>query len=81
MPTDEDDQDGHFFFIFNHLETGATSPPSRVQPLFLLLKSTPQLLGGWGGGKNIGLDQCVDMVGTPRGCWHLRRAASVSIEP
>jgi len=26
------------------------------------------------------LDQCADTVGTPRGCWHLRGAASVSIE-
>ena len=26
------------------------------------------------------LDQCIDTVDTPRGCWHLRGAASVSIE-
>ena len=26
------------------------------------------------------LDQCIDTVGTPRGCWHLRGAASVSVE-
>ena len=35
MPTDEDDQDGHFFY--NHPERGSTSPPRRAQPLLLLV--------------------------------------------
>jgi len=36
MPTDEDDQDGHFFF--NHPERGgAISLPRRAQPLLMLL--------------------------------------------
>jgi len=39
MPTDEDDQDGHFFY--NHPERGPTSPPRRAQPLFLLSRSNP----------------------------------------
>jgi len=39
MPTDEDDQDGHFFY--NHPERGPTSPPRRAQPLLLLFRSNP----------------------------------------
>jgi len=39
MPTDEDDQDGHFFY--NHTERGATSLPRRAQPLLLLFRSNP----------------------------------------
>ena len=41
MPTDEDDQDGHFFF--NHPERGATPLPRRAQPLLLLFRSNPPL--------------------------------------
>jgi len=44
MPTDEDDQDGHF--LFNHPKRGGTSPPRRSQPLLLLLRSNPPLRGG-----------------------------------
>ena len=39
MPTDEDDQDGRFFF--NHTERGATPLPRRAQPLLLLFRSNP----------------------------------------
>ena len=39
MPTDEGDQDGHFFF--NHPERGSTPLPRRAQPLVLLFRSTP----------------------------------------
>ena len=46
MSTDEDDQDGHFFF--NPPEKGATSLPRRAQPLLLLFRSTPPM-GGVGG--------------------------------
>ena len=38
MPTDEDDQDGHFFY--NHPE-GLSSLPRRAKPLLLLFRSTP----------------------------------------
>ena len=47
MPTDEDDQDGHFFF--NHPERGATPLPRRAQPLLLLFRSNPPTEGGGGG--------------------------------
>jgi len=41
MPTDEGDQDGHFFY--NHPREKATSPPRRAQPLLLLFRSnTPE---------------------------------------
>ena len=38
MPTDEDDQDGHFFF--NHPERGPTPLPRRAQPSLLRDGST-----------------------------------------
>ena len=41
MPTDEDDQDGHFFY--NHPERGVYFAPRRAQPLLLLFRSTPPL--------------------------------------
>ena len=44
MPTDEDDQDGHFFF--SHPDRGATPLPRRAQPLLLLFRSDPPLRGG-----------------------------------
>ena len=44
MPTDEDDQDGHFFY--NHPRGGPTSPPRRAQPLLLLFRSKPPTEGG-----------------------------------
>ena len=44
MPTDEDDQDGLFFF--NHPERGATPLPRRAQPLLLLFRSNPLTEGG-----------------------------------
>jgi len=48
MPTEEDDQDGHFFF--NHPEKGATPLPRRAQTLLLLFKLDPILpLRGRGG--------------------------------
>ena len=44
MPTDEDDQDGHFYF--NQPERGGATPlPRRAQPLLLLLRSNPPLRG------------------------------------
>ena len=52
MPTDEDDQDGHFFY--NHPERGAYSPPRRAQPLLLLSRSNPPTEGG--GREKTGLD-------------------------
>ena len=39
MPTDEDDQDGHFFFY--HPERRVTPLPRRAQPLLLLFRSNP----------------------------------------
>ena len=39
MPTDEDDQDGHFFY--SHPERGATSLPGRAQLLLLLFNPIP----------------------------------------
>jgi len=39
MPTDEDDQDGHFFL--NHSRGGATPLPRRAQLLLLLFRSNP----------------------------------------
>ena len=44
MPTDEDDQDGHFFF--NHPERWATPLPRCAQPLLLLFRSNPPMRGG-----------------------------------
>ena len=45
MPTDEDDQDGHFFF--NHPGRGGATPLlRRAQPLFLLFRSNPPMRGG-----------------------------------
>ena len=44
MPTDEDDQDGRFFY--NHPERGASSLPRRAEPLLLLLRSNPPPLRG-----------------------------------
>ena len=44
MPTDEDDQDGHFFY--NHPERGPTSPPRHAQPLLCCLDPIPPLRGG-----------------------------------
>ena len=41
MPTDEDDQEAHFFF--NHPERGATPLPRRAQSLLLLFRSDPPL--------------------------------------
>ena len=49
MPTDEDDQDGHFFYI--NPERGATSLPRRAKPLLLLFRST-----GGGGVKTAVVD-------------------------
>ena len=43
MPTDEGDQDGHFFF--NHPERGATPLPRRAQPQSLLFRSDPPQRG------------------------------------
>ena len=40
MPTDENDQDGHFFF--NHPRGGGTPLPRRAQPLLLLFRSNPR---------------------------------------
>ena len=39
MPTDEDNQGGHFFF--NHPERGTTPLPRHAQPLLLLFRSNP----------------------------------------
>ena len=39
MPTDEDDQDGHFFY--SHPERGGYFLPRRAQPLLLLFRSNP----------------------------------------
>jgi len=44
MPTDEGDQDGHFYF--NHPERGATPLSRRAQPLLLLFRSNPPTEGG-----------------------------------
>ena len=44
MPTDEDDQDGLFFF--NHPERGATPLPRHAEPLLLLFRSNPLTEGG-----------------------------------
>jgi len=42
VPSDEDEQDGHFFF--NHPERGgATSPPRRAKLLLPLFRSSPSL--------------------------------------
>jgi len=50
MPTDEGDQDDHFFFY--HPERGVTPEtlPRRAQPLLLLFRSNspPHRGGGWG---------------------------------
>jgi len=43
IPTDEDDQDGHFFF--NHPERGPTPLPKRAQPLLLLFRFNPPTEG------------------------------------
>jgi len=43
IPTDEGDQDGHFFF--NHPEKGASPLPRRAQPLLLLFRFNPPTEG------------------------------------
>jgi len=44
MPTDEGDQDGHFFLTTPRGE--ATPLPRRAQPLLLLFRSNPPTEGG-----------------------------------